>query len=155
VLLLINRQRTAAGLAPLQTDAALTRAAQAWARTMAATGVFGHEGPGGSMPASRIAAAGYRGTVVGEILARDFDTASEVFASWMSSALHRANILDADFSEIGIGVANGPAGTCWVLNFGGGAPSVDSRLRRNPYPGRHSRPGTLSGAGAAPARRRS
>jgi hypothetical protein len=118
VLLLVNQRRAAEGVAPLQSSAALAKAAQAWAKSMAATSYLSHKGIDGSTPADRIAAAGYRGAGVGENLARGFNTATAVVDAWMNSAGHRANILKPDFTDAGVGMAVGRAGTYWVIDFG-------------------------------------
>jgi hypothetical protein len=62
-------------------------------------------------------------------------------ASWMSSALHRANLLDADFTEVGVGLAARPGGAVWVLDFGGGAAApAPPRIERGTSRGRFVRP---------------
>ena len=38
-------------------------------------------------------------------MAVGFTSASEVMTAWMNSAAHQANILDPNFSELGVGVA--------------------------------------------------
>src|SRR5712692_10433533 len=75
ILILVNQRRAEAGMPPLRANAALDKAAQAWARYMAATGFFGHSGaPDGSTPESRIAAASYTGQSIGENVARGFNS---------------------------------------------------------------------------------
>ena len=50
---------------------------------------------------------GYSYSYAGENLAKDFDTSSGVVDGWMSSAGHRANVLNVNYTNIGITVMNG------------------------------------------------
>jgi uncharacterized protein YkwD len=103
VLNLTNTQRTQRGLQPLQLNQRLTNAAQGHSEDMALRDYFSHEGPNGSSIASRVIAAGYNYSRVGENIAAGYATAQEVVNSWMNSPGHKANILNPDFQEIGIG----------------------------------------------------
>ncbi|HEY5152524.1 MAG TPA: CAP domain-containing protein, partial [Candidatus Saccharimonadales bacterium] len=51
---------------------------------------------------------GYQYRSAGENLAYGFSNASDTVAGWMNSAPHRANILDADYRNVGFGVASSP-----------------------------------------------
>jgi Cysteine-rich secretory protein family/IPT/TIG domain len=118
VLALVNQRRAEAGLRPLRIQPQLQQSAQKYAEQMAATSNFSHTGNDGSTPFSRMAAAGYRGTTMGENIARGFSNAESVMLAWMNSAGHRANILNPGYTEIGIGVATGEGGKNWVQDFG-------------------------------------
>jgi uncharacterized protein YkwD len=61
---------------------------------------------------------GYRYRVAGENLAQGFTDPQALTAAWMASPTHRANILDHDFNETGIGISNGKQGTLIVQLFG-------------------------------------
>jgi uncharacterized protein YkwD len=72
--------------------------------------------------------AGYANwTWVGENIAAGYPTPEAVVSGWMSSPEHRDNILSPDYTEIGVGVANGSGqfGTCWAEEFGA-RPSDDA-----------------------------
>ncbi|MFE1715580.1 CAP domain-containing protein, partial [Streptomyces sp. NPDC058728] len=120
VLSLVNKERAAAGCGPLAANAKLSAAARAYSDTMARSGVMSHTGPDGSTMTSRVEAAGYKWSRLGENIARGQADAASVMNSWMNSSGHRANILNCDFREIGIGVHKGDGGPWWTQNFGTG-----------------------------------
>ena len=102
-------------------NASLADSAQGYSRVLASTGCFAHTC--GPVPdfADRDENAGYdRWSSIGENLAAGYPTPEAVVAGWMASPGHRANILSPNFSEIGIGLADGlaPYGTYWTQEFG-------------------------------------
>ena len=101
-----NAQRVLAGLAPLGVSASLMQAAEIQSGNMARLGIMSHTLPGTAEPSltDRAAAAGYRYATLGENIAFNYAEA-DVVAGWMGSPGHRANILNADFTEVGVGVA--------------------------------------------------
>ncbi|MFD6973468.1 CAP domain-containing protein [Streptomyces sp. NPDC059979] len=118
VLALVNKERAAAGCGPLTANAKLNTAARAYSDTMARSGVMSHTGPDGSTMTSRVEAAGYAWSRLGENIARGQSDADAVMKAWMNSSGHRANILNCAFREIGIGVHKGDGGPWWTQNFG-------------------------------------
>lgn len=132
-LCLMNAQRTARGLPRLRAHESLAAAAGRYARQMVSKGFFDHTSPGGSTMVTRIKGTAYlRGVVswsVGENLAWGAGaraTPRATVDAWMRSSGHRANILNRDFDEVGVGVAAGApeafdgdaaAGT-YVTDFG-------------------------------------
>jgi len=104
---LTNAQRVKNGLGPLNYNAQLGAAAFAKAQDMLKVDYWAHNSPLGKTPWSFMTAAGYRYIYAGENLARDFNDAGSVVSAWMNSPSHRENILDANFKEIGVGVASG------------------------------------------------
>jgi uncharacterized protein YkwD len=127
VLVLVSQQRAARALPPLTRVGALDHAAQDYAVRMAAEGFFAHTAPDGSTPGDRMQAAGYTGRTWGENIAAGQQTPDAVMTAWMHSSGHAANILNANYAHIGIGVAlGGPYGIYWVQDFGatgGSAPA--------------------------------
>jgi uncharacterized protein YkwD len=131
---LINRERVTRNEAPLRPNARLGRAAQGHSESMSADDYFEHYGPEGQTPLSRMRAAGYIsssrvGFEVGENIAwgtRRLATPRAIVAAWMASPEHRANILDANYRETGIGVtpqppaslAEGQPGAIYTQDFG-------------------------------------
>jgi uncharacterized protein YkwD len=115
VLCLINQQRAVAGLRPLRGNARLAGAAQRHSDDMARSGTFDHVGSRGDTFGARIGASGYlrsgRAVTAGENIAwvpARRSTAGAMVADWMSSAEHRANILDPGFRDTGIGLTLAP-----------------------------------------------
>lgn len=105
---LANQDRTQNGvIAPLVINNLLTQAAQLKAEHMAENGYFAHNSPDGLTPWYWIRQAGYRFTHAGENLAVKFSDSEAVNSAWMNSASHRANILNGNFSEIGVALSQG------------------------------------------------
>ncbi|MGW2782607.1 CAP domain-containing protein [Streptomyces populi] len=120
VIALTNTERASAGLAPLTADVRLTVAAQAHSADMVARDFYAHTSPEGGRPWDRAAAAGCAHRAIGENIACGQRSPAEVVQGWMDSPGHRANILEPDFTHIGIGLAGGGrAGTYWTQLFGG------------------------------------
>lgn len=116
LLQLINASRAEAGAGALSFDAELMEAAGGHTAWMLATEAFSHAGEGGSSPAQRVAEAGYGYRAVGENIAyiggRDaavLDAADveRLHANLMASPGHRANLLDPDYTEVGLGIEQG------------------------------------------------
>ncbi len=118
VVALTNVQRRRAGLRPCKVSPALTRAAQAHADDMAARRYFGHDTKGGRSWAARLREYRPHGPL-GENIAYGFGSPAGVVRGWMNSPGHRRNILDPDFTLIGIGYAS--KGRKFVQDFGGPA----------------------------------
>jgi uncharacterized protein YkwD len=123
-LCLLNAERAARGLGPLQSSAQLSRAAQGHAADMVDRRYFAHGNYG-----ARIARTGWgshrRTYTIGENLGYGTDgraTPRAIVAAWMDSAGHRANILQRHFHAIGIGIASGTpggdAGATYSTDFG-------------------------------------
>jgi hypothetical protein len=103
VLELTNAERAKAGLKPLALNNRLSLAAQGHSDSMAADDFFSHTGADGSNVGDRVQDTGYQYSYTGENIAAGQKTAAEVVQGWMDSPGHRANILNADYTEIGIG----------------------------------------------------
>ncbi|MBD0424069.1 CAP domain-containing protein [Streptomyces sp. TRM S81-3] len=116
VVELVNAERSKAGCSPVTVNATLTKAAQAHSEDMAAHRNMSHTGSDGSSPADRITGAGYNWRTYGENVAYGYDTPEKVMAGWMSSTGHRENILNCEFKEIGVGLAQ--PGSYWTQDFG-------------------------------------
>jgi len=107
VAALTNAERTEEGLQALERNTLLDQAAQMKAQDMAAKGYYAHVSPEGLTPMHWVEKAGYRYLAIGENLVVNRTEAEQVVDAFMGSPGHRANILRKDFTEIGIGVANG------------------------------------------------
>jgi hypothetical protein len=119
VIALTNVERANAGLAPLVADPSLTTSAQGYSSTLASTGCFDHTCGSVVDFSQRDTVAGYTDwTNLGENIALGQQTPEQVVAAWMASPGHRANILNPNFTEIGVGLTMGPSGPEWVQEFG-------------------------------------
>lgn len=117
VLALVNAERAKRGLRPLVLSARLTDAARAHARDMFARGYFSHVDPEGRTPADRLDLAEIPYGAMGENLALASDVAI-AHDGLMDSPGHRANILEASFRRVGIGVIDGGVyGQMFVQEF--------------------------------------
>jgi len=115
VLVLVNQERAAAGLGALSRSAQLDQAAERHTADMRDNEFFSHTGSDGTQAADRVNDTGYQWARVGENLAQGSNTPEEVVQRWMDSEGHRANILQADFTEIGLAVTDG--GPLWAQVF--------------------------------------
>ncbi len=102
-----NTVRTDEQKPPLQINPLLVRAAQLKAEDMARRAYFSHEGPNGETPWGWFDRVGYKYVYAGENLALDFYNSNEVNQAWLNSPKHRENILDKNFTDVGIGLATG------------------------------------------------
>ncbi len=107
VFSLTNEERSDEGIATLQRNSLLDQAAQMKAQDMAAKGYYAHVSPEGLTPMHWVEVAGYKYLIIGENLVVNRKDAEQVVDAFMGSPGHRANILRKDFTEIGVGVANG------------------------------------------------
>jgi len=107
IINLTNQSRQQFSEQSLVENSLLDQAAQAKADDMLAKGYFAHVTPDGRTPWSFITAAGYSYLEAGENLAVNFSQAEDVETAWMNSPGHRANLLNKDFQDIGIGISEG------------------------------------------------
>lgn len=91
----------------LKINPVLEKAAQLKANDMAERGYFAHKSPDGKTPWYWFKEAGYDFSYAGENLAVNFDDSVDVNKAWMNSPSHRANIMNGNFTEIGIATADG------------------------------------------------
>ncbi|MGA4955705.1 CAP domain-containing protein [Streptomyces lavendulocolor] len=117
VLTLVNAERAKAGCSPVQASRGLSALAGAYSRDMAERGFFSHTDPDGASPWDRAAKAGVEG-LAAENIARGQADAQSVMESWMNSDGHRANILNCDYTRLGVGVHFAEGGPYWTQNFG-------------------------------------
>ncbi|MGE5598631.1 MAG: CAP domain-containing protein [Bacteroidota bacterium] len=117
ILQQVNAERAKVGLAPLKIDYRLVQTARAKSRDMIQNGYFGHQSPTLGSPFDQMRAAGISYRTAGENIAGN-RTAAGAMQAWMNSPGHRANILNAAFTHIGIGVVDGgPYGKMLTQQF--------------------------------------
>lgn len=107
VIIETNEERSTESLSPLTRSPILDYAATMKAENMAKEEYFAHYSPAGVSPWHWFNVAGYEFIHAGENLAVHFKDSSQVVQAWMDSPTHRANIMKAEYKEIGIGVAEG------------------------------------------------
>lgn len=105
VLKLVNIERANAntGLQPLVLNDKLNKVAYSHSQDMALNDYFSHIGANGSSPQDRAYQQGYQYSRYAENIAAGYVTAKEVVDAWMTSEGHRANILNPNYIEIGVG----------------------------------------------------
>ncbi|MFC6998948.1 CvpA family protein [Rufibacter roseus] len=106
MLELINQERAAEGLEPLQADTALRRVARLHSQDMFERGYFSHYTPEGLSPFDRIRRGKVPFRVAGENLALA-PSLTIAHDGLMNSPGHRANILRDKFGRVGIGILSG------------------------------------------------
>jgi hypothetical protein len=100
----LEAARSRLGLHPLVPDERLTRVASDHSRDMARYGFFGHISPYRGSLAKRLDSEGLTPARSAENVARS-STAFRIHLNLMRSPSHRINLLDPDFTHVGIGVA--------------------------------------------------
>jgi uncharacterized protein YkwD/uncharacterized membrane protein required for colicin V production len=106
MLEMVNKERVANGLSPVQADPELTEVARKHSADMFARGYFAHDTPEGRTPFDRMRDANVRFLTAGENLALA-PTLTVAHNGLMNSPGHRANILRPQFGRLGIGVMDG------------------------------------------------
>ena len=100
----INALRQANGAPTLQRDELLDKVAQAYSDQMARAGFFAHVSPGGQDFRTRLRAAGYLYSLAGENLGVASGPLAAHFGIEHSPG-HRKNLLEPEYTKVGIGVA--------------------------------------------------
>lgn len=118
VVKLTNQERTQRGLSKLKVDKELSNMAGAKAKDMKDNGYFDHNSPTYGSPFDMMDQFGISYTSAAENIAAGQSTPQEVVDGWMNSSGHRANILNENYTYIGIGhVEGGSSGHYWVQEF--------------------------------------
>lgn len=120
VLDLVNAKRAEAGVAPLALDSSLNAAARVRAKEITTT--WGHTRPNGGNPKSAVEEQGLSPSSVAENISAGRWSAQDVVNGWMESDGHRANILNPNYTKMGLGsvkVDNDPKkyGMYWAQLF--------------------------------------
>lgn len=122
---MVNHDRTASSQAEetkgraraLVWDPKLAAVARQHSEEMARTGIFSHTGGDGSLPSWRVSMAGVRWLSTAENIAR-VDNVIQAEALFMNEPKfernHRWNILNPNFTHVGIGIARGPDGSLYI-----------------------------------------
>lgn len=116
VVKLVNEERAKHGLSPLTIDKSVESAALVRSKEIEKS--FSHTRPNGSSFSSALKEQGVSFMGAGENIAWGQKSPEEVMQGWMNSEGHRANILNAKFTKIGVGYYQNSNGTnYWTQLF--------------------------------------
>ena len=115
VVRLVNEIRQQNGLRPLTANWELSRVARYKSQDMVDNRYFSHTSPTYGTPFQMIKAFGISYRTAGENIAYGYATPQAVVDGWMNSSGHRANILNASYTQIGVGYV--AQGNYWTQMF--------------------------------------
>ena len=116
VVTLVNAERAKYGLAALTLDETLCGCARVKSQDMHDQGYFSHTSPTYGSPFDMMRAFGVSYRTAGENIAMGYATPAAVVEAWMNSEGHRANILSANYTTLGVGyVEDGGYWTQWFI----------------------------------------
>ena len=115
VIRLVNAERTKAGLSSLKYDWELARVAKYKSQDMHDKNYFSHTSPTYGSPFTMLKNFGINYKSAGENIAMGQRSAQAVVNAWMNSEGHRANILNKNYTHIGIGYVKD--GHYWTQMF--------------------------------------
>ena len=118
VVRLVNVERQKQGLGKLSLNAKLSNVATLKSQDMINKNYFDHTSPTYGSPFDMMKQFNISYKTAGENIAKGQNTPAEVVKAWMNSQCHRENILNKNYTEIGIGVAKDANGTLyWTQMF--------------------------------------
>ena len=118
VITLVNKQRAARGLPALKRGATLSYCARLKSQDMVKRNYFSHTSPTYGSPFQMMEYFGLKFSAAGENIAYGQQTPQAVMNAWMNSPGHRANILNASYTYIGVGAAKKSSGVIyWTQEF--------------------------------------
>ena len=107
IINLTNNIRSGLNLPILKENSTLNQAALNKAQDMLVNEYFAHVGPDSRSLKNWLFDSNYAFRVAGENLAIGFNDADAVINAWVNSQTHYANIIDPDYTEIGVGAVSG------------------------------------------------
>ncbi len=111
----MNKERAKQGLAPLTENKKLSDVARLKSQDMRDKKYFSHTSPTYGSPFDMIKSFGISYRTAGENIAMGYSTPEKVMEGWMNSKGHRENILNASFTQIGVGYVSD--GHYWTQQF--------------------------------------
>ncbi|MGI6730930.1 MAG: CAP domain-containing protein [Anaerovoracaceae bacterium] len=115
---LVNSERAKVGLPALKMNTKLAGVAEKKAEDLRDNNYFAHNSPTYGSPFDMMRQFGVTYTTAGENIARGQKTPAAVMNGWMNSQGHKENILNSNFTEIGVGYVTDSNGTTyWVQMF--------------------------------------
>ncbi|XZF77130.1 CAP domain-containing protein [Bacillus sp. AL-1R] len=112
---LTNAERTKAGLKPFTVNATLSKTARLKSQDMTDKNYFDHNSPTYGSPFDMMKQFGISYNYAAENIAKGQRTPEEVVTAWMNSAGHRANILNPNLNQIGVGYDS--RSNAWTQQF--------------------------------------
>ncbi len=118
VLDLVNAERAKRGISALTLDSSLSSIATKKSQDMVNKNYFDHTSPTYGSPFDMMKQFGISYRTAGENIAKGQKTPQEVVAAWMNSEGHRKNILNPNFTNLGVGIAkDSNKTTYWTQMF--------------------------------------
>ncbi len=117
VLKLVNIERAKQNLPALKLNTALSNVAQLKSEDMKNKNYFNHTSPTYGSPFNMMKQFGINYKYAGENIAKGQKTAADVVTAWMNSEGHRANILNKNFTDMGLGYVKSGSTTYWTQMF--------------------------------------
>ena len=115
IVRLSNAERAKAGVPELKVLPELMDCAQAKADDMLKNSYYGHKSPVYGTSGNMIRAFIPKAGTTGENLAPWTKTPAEAFQGWVESSGHYANLINPEFTHIGIGIVVGAEGGFWWI----------------------------------------
>lgn len=112
----LNLNRLALGLGPLELDENLSKAAEGHSEDMAEVGFFAHESPveGKSSPSDRARLASFSGRFTGENIYMGSSSYQDAYNAWFASDGHRFIMFAENPNTLGVGIS----GSHWTMMSG-------------------------------------
>lgn len=117
ILKLVNAERAKQNLKPLTLDWQVSRVAQYKSDDMADKNYFSHTSPTYGSPFDMLKSFNVKYRSAGENIAKGQKTPTAVMTAWMNSEGHRANIMNANFTHLGVGYTVKNGTTYWTQMF--------------------------------------
>lgn len=118
IITLINKERMDANLEPFNHNIPLSCVARAKSQDMVDAGYFNHTSPTYGSPFDMMDSFGIHYGYAAENIAMGQQTPEAVVKSWMNSEGHRKNILNPNYTDLGVGLAKTSSGTpYWTQMF--------------------------------------
>lgn len=115
VVALVNVERQKAGLKLLTENWEVSRTARIKSQEMSKTKILSHNSNTYGNPFQMLTSFGITYKSAGENIAYGQKNPQQVMNSWMNSSGHKANILNANYTHIGVGYE--PNGNYWTQQF--------------------------------------
>ncbi|MFD2657296.1 SafA/ExsA family spore coat assembly protein [Gracilibacillus thailandensis] len=110
-----NQEREKYGLSPLRPDWQLSRVARYKSEDMQQNNYFSHQSPTYGSPFNMMNDFNINYRSAAENIAQGQETPYQVVQAWMNSSGHRANILNSEYTHIGVGYVR--SGNYWMQMF--------------------------------------
>jgi len=115
VLKLVNDERAKNGLSVLEFSSEAAAAADVRAKEIVSN--FSHTRPNGTSCFTVLSEMGVKYMGAGENIAKGQRTPEEVVKDWMNSPGHRANILNKNYTKLGVGCYKSGSTYYWAQMF--------------------------------------